>query len=71
MNNNQFNDYLIRLATIADVLRGLLKREVNDLDAELITEHGDDIDAILFDLDNVKTDCEFLSRIMRMGKYID
>lgn len=67
MNIRQFNDYLIRLATIADTLRGSLKCVANELDVELIRKHGDDIDTILFDLSTVKIDCDFLSRIMQMN----
>lgn len=71
MNPRQFNDYLIRLATIADTLRGSLKCVANELDVELIKRYGDDINTILFDLSTVKIDCEFIGRMMRIDDYID
>ena len=71
MTNKQFKNYLLNLAKKVGNLKDSLQHVVNELDVELITEYDDDIDTILFDLNNVKGDCEFLVRIMRTGGYID
>lgn len=64
MTNTEFNSYLLTVAKIANDLKELLQCAVNELDVDLTTEYSLDIDTILFDLNNVKVDCEFLARIM-------
>ena len=68
MTNKQFTEHLTELAITANRMHDSLQYAKGELDEYMIDNYGLDIDSIIFDLACVKTDCEFLLRIMgRLG----
>lgn len=65
MTNKQFTEHLTELAMNANRMHDSLQYAKSELNGYMIDNYGLDIDSIIFDLKCVKTDSEFLLRVMQ------